>query len=243
VGAGDRVVGRSRYCDWPPEAARLPVVGGFADVDYEAVLELAPDLVVGAPGPAADRLAGQLAPRGVATWFPPNDSLAAIDAMLLGMGERTGHAADASRVVDELHGREREVERAVAAEPSPRVLFLVAVAPVPVAAGSGSFADELLARARAVNAVAGGRAWQKMELERIVELDPDVVVDASVGAGDAAVSSVTPQSGGWRDVRAVREGRVVPLGDSRVLRPGPRVAEGLAVLARALHPGAAVPVR
>src|SRR4051794_8829475 len=51
VGAGDRVVGRSRYCDYPPEAAHIPAVGGYVDVSFEAVLALHPDLVVGARGP------------------------------------------------------------------------------------------------------------------------------------------------------------------------------------------------
>jgi iron complex transport system substrate-binding protein len=76
--------------------------------------------------------------------------------------------------------------------------------------------------------------------ERAVELDPDVIVDAS-GAetgGGAHITSATP---GWSGVRAVREGRVVPLHDERILRPGPRIAEGLAVLAHALHPEAAIP--
>src|SRR5262249_46420541 len=67
IGAGDRVVGRSRFCDWPAEASKLPIVGGFVDADMESILQLQPDLVVGAPGPSAQRLAARLGSHGVAT--------------------------------------------------------------------------------------------------------------------------------------------------------------------------------
>jgi iron complex transport system substrate-binding protein len=246
VGAGDRVVGRSRFCDWPPAATRLPVVGGVIDADVEAIVQLSPDLLVGGPGPAATTLAGKLVPFGIATWFPNIDSLGAIDAMILGMGERTGHADDARRVVDGpdgLHARLASVERAVAGETAPRVLFVVDVAPV-VATGPNDFIDDLIRRARAVNVLDAGASWQTLGFERIVELDPDVVVDASNANGefaDARLERIRSDVPGWTDVRAVREGRVIPIADPRVLRPGPRVAEGLAVLARALHPRALVP--
>jgi iron complex transport system substrate-binding protein len=244
VGAGDRVVGRSRFCDWPPEAAKVPIVGGFVDVDVEAILQLRPDLVVGAPGPPTPRLAEQLAVRGVGTWWPGVESLVAIKEMILGLGERTAHAAEARRIASEVTSRVALVERSLAGEPAPRVLVVLDVGPV-VAAGPGSFVDELLRRARAANVLLAGHAWQALGFEQIVEIDPDLIVDLSGGNGpasDAGEPRITGQAAGWSGVRAVREGHVVATADPRVLRPGPRVAEGLAVLARALHPGAAVPV-
>jgi iron complex transport system substrate-binding protein len=237
VGAGDRVVGRSRYCDWPPEATALPSVGGL-EPDLEAVLLLRPDLVVGPLEASSSRLSEQLSARGIATWFPLTESLASIDALLLGLGERTGHPGDARRVVAGLAERERAVEQAAAAQPRVRVLMVVDVAPV-IAAGPGSFVNELLARAGAANAVAGGPAWPTLGFEQVLEMDPDVILDASVGQG--AATQITPQAHGWGSLRAVREGRVVPMHDPRVLRPGPRIAEGLAALARMVHPGAAIP--
>jgi iron complex transport system substrate-binding protein len=239
IGDADRVVGRSRYCDWPPEAAKLPVVGGYVDVDLEAVLELAPDLVVGASGPSSARLEERLGARGIATWFPETDSLAAIDAMIIGLGRRTNRLLDATRVVEGLDAHVHAVERSVADEPAPRVLLVLDVSPV-VAAGPKSFLDELIARARASNVISVGNAWQTVGLERVAELGPDIVVDASA-AHTAGVSRITPHASGWESVEAVREGRVVALSDERALRPGPRVDEGLAVLAQALHPRASVP--
>ena len=87
VGAGASMVGRSRYCDFPPEALRLPQVGGYVDPSFEAILALRPDLVIGARGPSGSALAEKLEARGIATYFPPTESFGAIDVMILGLGD------------------------------------------------------------------------------------------------------------------------------------------------------------
>jgi iron complex transport system substrate-binding protein len=239
IGAGDRVVARSRYCDWPPEATRLPTVGDI-EPDVEAILQLDPDLVVGPSGQWSSRLAATMQSHGIATWFPDEiQSLAGVDTLILGLGQRTDHGAQARALTGELDARENAIEKAAATVPPPRVLVVAGLAPV-VVAGPKSFADDLVRHAGAVNAVTDGGAWPALGFERVVELDPDVVIDASV-AETGGVSRITAQAVGWSGVRAVREGRVVPMSDERVLRPGPRIAEGLAVLARALHPNAPIP--
>jgi iron complex transport system substrate-binding protein len=240
VGAGDRVVGRSRFCDWPPEATKLPTVGGVIDADFEAIVQLAPDLVIGNPGPASTRLAEKLAPFGIATWFPDIDSLASIDAMIVAVGERTGHAAEGRQVASNVDARTTAVEKSVAGEPAPRVLMVLDVDPV-VATGPKDFVDELLRRAGGTNVLAVGASWQTLDFEQIAALDPDVILDASSMTGGTGATRIHPDSPGWSHVRAAREGHVVGVNDPRVLRPGPRTAEGLATLARALHPHAPVP--
>jgi iron complex transport system substrate-binding protein len=240
VGAGARVVGRSRFCDWPPEATKLPAVGGVIDADLEAIVQLAPDLVIGSPGPASSRLAEKLTPFGIPTWFPDIDSLASIDAMIAGVGERTGHASEARQVVATVDAHTTAVERSVASEATPRVLMVLDVNPV-VATGPKDFIDDLLQRAGGVNVLAVGASWQTLDFEQISALDPDLILDASTIAAGGGPSRIHPDSPGWAHVRAAREGHVVTVEDPRVLRPGPRVAEGLASLARALHPHAPVP--
>jgi iron complex transport system substrate-binding protein len=237
IGAGDRVVGRSRFCDFPPEARALPVVGDV-EPDLEAILELRPDLVVGLGGLISMQLEGKLNTRGISAWFPDSRSLAAIDELLLGLGERAGHAEDAQRLTSALDARERAIEQAVAGEPHPSVLMVVSLAPV-IAAGRESFAGELIRKAGGEDVIAEGGAWPTVGFERIAGLDPDVIVDATeVGA---PATRITPQSPGWSGLRAVRQGHVVPIPDERVLRAGPRIADGLAVLARLLHPAATIP--
>src|SRR5262249_32694017 len=155
------------------------------------------------------RFAEQLEARGVPTYFPETESLEQIDAMLLGVGSRTAHFADARTLVDALHARAAALARALEGRAKKRAILLFGRSPL-VAAGRGSFADELLARAGAENVVTTGGAYPHVGIERVIEWDPDVVLDAS-GAGGA----INKDAPGWRSVRAVREGRVVDVNDAR----------------------------
>jgi iron complex transport system substrate-binding protein len=239
IGAGDRVVGRSRYCDWPPEVLKLPQIGGFVDPSYEAILALRPDLVTGARGPAGAAMSERLDARGIATFFPQTETFAQIDAMILGLGERTSRVAEARATVEKLDAHVAAIEKAVAARPRVRVLLVFGLEPISVA-GPSSFADEMIRRAGGTNVVTEGGGYPTIGVERVMTLDPDVVVNAAIAEahGKERIGKDTP---GWARVRAVQESRVAPVTDESVLRPGPRVADGLATLARALHPDIAIP--
>lgn len=239
IGAGEQVVGRSRYCDWPAEALKLPQIGGYVDPSFEAILALRPDLVTGARGPAGAALSERLEARGIATFLPRTESFAEIDAMILGIGERTGKSSEAKAKVDALHARIDGIEKAVGSRPRARVLLVFGLEPLSVA-GPSSFADEMIRRAGGTNAVTVGGGYPTLGIERVMTLDPDVIVNAAIAEahGKKRLSSETP---GWARVRAVRDNRVVPVSDESVLRPGPRVGDGLATLAKAIHPDVAIP--
>jgi len=239
IGAKSAVVGRSRYCDYPPEALALPQVGGYADPNFEAILALKPDLVVGGRGPAGPQLLDRLRAFGTDGYFPETESFAQIDEMLLGLGARTGHAREAEDVVAKMRAREAGVERALAGRPRPRVLLVFGLEPV-VVAGPRSFPNEMLARAGAENAVREGGAYPMVGMEQILALDPDVVVNAAIAEAHGA-QRIDGNAAGWRELRAVKGGHVVALEDESLLRPGPRIAEALALLARSLHPEDKIP--
>lgn len=232
IGARDALVGRSRYCDFPPDVKALPEVGGYVDPNLEAILALRPTLVVGARGPSGTRTTDDLAAHGIATYFPPTESFEAIDAMIAGLGARLDRAKQAEAVVVSMHAREEELERRYASATRPRVLLVFGVTPA-VVAGPKTFADEMLSRAHAENAVTAGSGYPTFGMEHVLALDPDVVVDAAWG--ERGQDALRPDAPGWGKLRAIREGRVVHLTDESVLRPGPRVPDGLAALARAIH--------
>ena len=243
IGAGALVVGRSRYCDYPPEAARLPVVGGFADPNLEAILALAPTLVIGARGPAGPAIEQALNAHGIATFFPETESIAQIDLMLTELGARLHHEAGATAAVGAIEADRKRVAAAIAGRPPARAVFLFDVSPI-YAAGPGSFPGELLREAGAINLVDKGGAYPTLDLERLLALDPDVILDgANDGHDGAGASRIAPprSAPGWRDLRAVREGRVRSVNASTVLRPGPRIGQGLVAMARALHGDAILP--
>ena len=237
MGAGERVVGRSRYCDYPPEARHVPVVGGYVDPNLEAILALAPDLIVGARGPAGAGVVRPFEERGIATFFPPTESLAQIKAMIVELARRLGLEGEGRRLVEEIDARESKVAAAVSGAAKPRVLLLFGASPI-VVAGPGSFADEMIRLAGGQNAITEGTAYPSIGVERLLALDPDIVLHAATMDSSAADLDRAP---GFRDLRAVREGNFRVLEDDVVLRPGPRIGDGLVVMARAIHPHRAIP--
>jgi iron complex transport system substrate-binding protein len=239
MGAGGAMVGRSRYCDYPKEALALPQVGGYVDPNQEAILALEPTLVTGARGPSGSTLVDSLAARGIATFFPITESFAEIDAMILGLGARTAHDEGARALVDRMHARIAAIEAATAGKPRVKALLVFGLEPV-VVAGPGTFADEMLTRAGAVNVVREGKGYPTLGVETVLALDPDVVLNAAIAEAHGA-ERIGKETPGWRELRAVKAGRVVALTDEAVLRPGPRIGDGLAQLARAVHPEANVP--
>jgi iron complex transport system substrate-binding protein len=234
IGAGDLLVGRSRYCDYPKEAERLPVVGGFADPNVEAIVALSPTLVIGAHGPAGPALEQALRAHGIDTFFPETESLDGITSMIRELGRRVGHEPEASRVASGIESARREVAAAVSGKPRVRVAFLFDISPI-VAAGPGSFPDELLRLAGAENVIQRGGAYPTIALEHLLALDPDVLLD---GASDMRSTKTLRErvenAPGWRELRAVQNGQIRVVG-SDVLRPGPRIGDGLFAVARAIH--------
>jgi len=239
LGAGASLVGRSRYCDHPPEAARLPVVGGYADPSIEAILALSPTLVVSARGPAGPALEQALRAHGAATYFPETESFAQIEEMLTELGRQLGAEAGAAGSVARLRAQRRAVEEAVRSRPRVRVALLFDTAPV-VAAGPGSFPDELIRISGGENAVTRGGAYPSVPVEHLLALDPDLLIDGAAEAHEGAPSAASRlaalrEAPGWRELRAMREGRVRLLASAAALRPGPRIGEGLIALALTIH--------
>lgn len=236
IDAGALVVGRSKYCDYPKDVEKLPAVGGFADPNVEAILALAPTLVVGAHGPAGPALEEKLKAHGVATFFPETESFAQIESMLKELGDRLDRAAAARASIDRIESARARVKGVVASRPRVKVALLFDVNPI-VAAGPGGFPDELLREAGGDNVVTSGGAYPTVSLEHLLKHQPDVLLDgASDGeAGGASRVLALKDAQGYRDLEALKHGRVKLVSTGSVLRPGPRIGEGLVAIARALH--------
>jgi iron complex transport system substrate-binding protein len=246
VGAGPRVVADTRFCDYPPAARALPKVGGFLDVSYEAVLAARPDLVVGARNAANRDVVDRLAAAGVPTEFPPAETVAETLSAVRAIGARTGDAGRAEAVAVEMERALARLSGLLAGAPPVRVLVLYGHRPL-VVAGGGTFADELLRRARAVN-LAGGSAvrYPTWPPEAVAEQHPGVIVDVSMAgtegldAGDPSAAGARGEAGGaggeLAALFALRDTRLVRLDAVEVMRPGPRLARALVLVAHAVHP-------
>jgi iron complex transport system substrate-binding protein len=243
LGLGDRVVGVTRYCAYPPEVIGLPKVGGHLDPNFEAIVALEPDLVVLIPsGEASGKRLESLAVPVLQVDQHDVQSLLASISMLAeacGVGDRGG------RLRAEMERRLKATSNAVEGAGRPRAVVVVGhdisggVVRSVWAAGPDTFYDGVLEIAGGVNAVAGAVVrYPELSREGLAVLDPDVVLDVVAGVEErgAEIDDIYAGWGGLVELRAVREGRVQVLEGDLMVVPGPRLPEMVREIARALHP-------
>lgn len=237
LGAGAQVVGVSRFDDYPPEATRLPRVGGMVDPSFEAIATLRPDAVIGIQGPVNRAVLDRLADLGVRAVFPRVESVAEVHDAIDVMAALLGRQDNARALHERIRERTAAVQRAVRGRARPKVLAVFGQRPV-VVAGEGSWFSELIELAGGTNAAHGTNRYPMYSLEQVMATAPDVVLDMTTmeGHGDLATAWA-----GYAAIPAVRNRRVVRLNDPAVLRPGPRLGDALVVIARAVHPGLRIP--
>jgi iron complex transport system substrate-binding protein len=236
LGLGDKVVGVSTYCDYPPAAEKIDRVGTFLQPNVERILAKRPDLVIAVPSPGNRGSVERLRDLGVTVLIVDPERIAQILDSIRRIADAAGVPEAGAALVARIEADLAAVEAKLRDAPRPRTLMLVGRTPF-VAAGPPTYQGELLERAHATNLVTGDDAWPRLSLEFIVGQKPEVIIDASMGSEAAPNRSAALAF--WKDfptIPAVRDGRVVGQGASELLRPGPRVAETLATVARFIHP-------
>jgi ABC-type hemin transport system substrate-binding protein len=233
LGLGSRVVGVSSFCDFPLEATRRPRVGALSSLSLEAIVALRPDALVGAPGVPPSILA-RLADLGVRVLIEPVESIRAARALAITLANLCGESLAGTRWAARFDQAVAEASARGPLSPMPRVLAVVDQRPI-VCAGPGSYVDELLRAAGAVNALASGPAWPQLSLEAVLRAAPDVVLDL---CGPVAQEPLARAWSAHSAIPAVRDRRVFAVPDPLVTRPGPRAPRAIALVADALRSAA-----
>ena len=225
LGAGDRVIGVTSFCDYPAEAKKKQKVGGMSNPSLEAVVSLKPDLVVlttdGNPREVDDRLRGM----GLATYVWRARTLSELPggirslAAVLGIGKRGDEAAS---------DIERSMERFAANAPRSakrKVLYIVWPEPLLVA-GPGTAIDDSIGLLGHQNAASQARtAYPRYSIEELIREAPEVLfIGKGSGMDMQAVSQGILKK--LATVPAVRNNKVCYVSDS-LYRRGPRVIMGI----------------
>jgi cobalamin transport system substrate-binding protein len=226
LGAVSTLVGVSSF-DEAKEVAGLPRVGGFVNPSIERVVALEPDLVLVQPGPGNQRSVETMAEMGVPVLLLPLHTVADTREALRAVGKVLGTEKEAEALVQRIDSTRARIREAAKGRKVPRVLFVYGFEPL-VVAGPGSFADELLRDAGAINVAAdASSAYAVLSLERAVVARPEVVVDAAdVDVGKDKVAALPMLS----------RARWVELPSMALLQPGPSMGRGLEELFELLYP-------
>jgi iron complex transport system substrate-binding protein len=236
LGAGDRLVGRTEWDDYPPEAADLTPVAAFTGVIMEQVVVLEPDLVLAAgnfftPPDDIARMR-ELGYRVVVVYAPDVPSVLA-DIELI--GNSIGETEAAEAMTAEMAAQLEAISLAAAEMGStPRTFYEIGSEPEIYAPAPDSFVADMVVLAGGDPVTTSDPAVFAIPLEELLVADPEVIVvgDANYGVCPRDVAARP----GWSGMTAVVNADVRPVDDVPVTRPGPRLPQGLASLARAIHP-------
>jgi iron complex transport system substrate-binding protein len=239
LGAGDKVVGRDEFSDYPEGAKAIESVGGsMGEYSLEAIVALKPDLVL-ASELNSPELVSSLEKLGLTVYYLSNPkSFEDLYTNLEIVATLTGR--DATKLTDSLKARVTAVDEKIAPlSYRPTVFYEIdATDPSkPYTAGVGTFIHLIINRAGGANftELAGiTDPYPQVSLEQLVVMPPDFIIlgDSMWGTTPEVVAGRP----GWDVLTAVMEGRVFPFDDNLVSRPGPRLVDGLEALAKLLHP-------
>ncbi len=240
VGAGDRLVGNTTFCDYPEAAKNVAKVGDTLQPSIERILALRPQLVLVSTASQLEAFTKQLNEQQIAVYVTDPHDLEGIFRSIQAVGDLLNQSAVAVETVRELRARAERVERAVAGLPRASVFFQLSGQPL-YTAGKGSFVTNLIERAGGQSVTADvNEAWPRISDEAALASRPEAVIVLSGSTmGDAAgAASNIKVAAALRKSPAVQNGRVYLINGDLLTRPGPRLVEGLEQIARALHPEA-----
>jgi iron complex transport system substrate-binding protein len=233
LGFGKRLVGVTDYCDYPAEARKLPRIGGFMSPSLESIVAKRPDLVVGVSSATDPVKAREMERLGLKVTLISLASVNDILNSIKTVARMLGSPEAGERLVHKITLQFDEVKRRVAPAPRRSTLLAVGLRPL-VVVGGKNFIDELITRAGGEN-IAGKAAqpWLNLPDEYVVAKAPQVIIEAGMGSER---SESAKHWGDLKSIPAVKEGRVYAYPSDKILRPGPRIGEGLEEIARLVHP-------
>ena len=237
LGAQERLVGVTDYCDYPSEALTKPKVGGVINPNLEQVVALKPDLVLATKSINRRETVAALERLPISVYATDPRTVDGTFASIARLAEVIGAREQGETLVGGLRARLAELKRRLGARPPRRVLFVVWQEPL-ISIGRNTFLADALRRAGAESVVDTTQDWPRVSLEEVVRLQPEYLIFASshAEAAERDLEALSEQPG-WRELEAVRQRRLIVLSDA-VNRPGPRLIDAIEQLASQLHPNA-----
>ena len=224
LGLGDKVVGTTTYCNYPPAANNTTKVGGFGTPSMETIVSLKPDIVFSS-SLNNETVTKALESYGIPTVvIEPKDLSGILDNLSL-IGKTTGTTGNSSALVANLTQRLNK-SNATNNATQTRVLYLVWWEP-PTSAGADTFEGDIIARAGATNIakLANVSGYGTMSKESVVALNPLVIIANS--AMNSTVIEQIKSDPALATVDAIKNGKVFILNSDVISRPGPRAFDAM----------------
>lgn len=231
VGAGDKLVGVTTYCNYPPETVAIEKIGDTQTPNIEKIMSLRPQVVFVSTASQLEAFSRTLDEQGIAVYVTNPKTLDEVFANLKQLGEMFGKGESTEKVVTTLNGRADDVRHRTNYGPEkPRVFVQISKEPL-FTIGKESFLTELVEQAGGVSVTKDvPTAYPMLSKETAAALDPEVIL-LSDSEDNRDPSSV------FKDSTAVKAGRVYRINADIISRPGPRLVDALEEIASRLRGG------
>lgn len=231
LGAGDTLVGRGEYCNYPEEALNAPAVKSGAELNVEEVLALQPDLVIMDTMAQTTEQVAALENAGLKVIITKEDGIAGVYEAIALIGKAVGKDAEADKLVADMKAAFDEI--AAKAENTGKTVYFE-ISPLQWGlwtAGKGTFMDEIANLCGLTNVFADVDGWASVSEEQVLQRNPDYIVTTSAyyGEGPTPVEEIKGRAG-WDKVTAVVENHVFNADNDAITRPGPRLVEAAQAL-------------
>ena len=224
--SGVLLVGRTDYDDYPPEALSVPSVGGPQTLSIESIVSKDPDLIIGTT--LADKtVVESLKSLGYDVEIFDLQTIDDVYSNIESLGESLGLEESTGAVVNDMRSRQTAIEEAPKETPAPKTWYVVAVDPL-YAAGNNTMQGEMIEEAGGVNVFSDMDGYFVASYEAVIDREPEVII-VPTGHGSTGVNFTQqilsiPE---FKNLPAVKNGRVYTVDDDLVSIPGPRIIDGL----------------
>lgn len=243
IGAGDTLVGRGEYCDYPSAVADVPVVQSGADTNIEQIIALGPQVVIMSTMAQTDEQIASLEASGIKVVVSDAKDIAGVYTAIKLIGTITGMNDEAVAVIDNMKATFADISLKATGNGEKTIYFEVSPLEYGLwTAGTGTFMDELADMLGLTNVFADVDNWGEISQEQVIERDPDFIVTNTMyfGEGPTPVEEIMGRDG-WQDMKAIKNGAVLNADTNEITRPGPRLADAIKILFAFVYEGSLNP--
>jgi len=232
IGAGDTLVGRGKYCDYPAEVLEVPAVESGASTNMEEIIALDPDVLLMSDMAQTEEQIAQLEAAGIQVVVSEATNIEGVYTAVEMIGALMGKEENAAQVIDDMKTTFADIQAKATGDGSKSVYFEVSPLQYGLwTAGTNTFMDEIAALMGLSNCFPDVNDWGEISEEQVLERNPDYIVTITMyfGEGPTPEEEILSRAG-WENVTAVKNEAILNLQNNELSRPAPRLADGAQML-------------
>jgi len=233
LGAGDKVVGVTSYCDYPEEVKKIQQVGTFDGPNMELIKQAKPDVVLA--GYIQEEAVKAMEAMGITVIVTEAESFEAIYTSIGIIGKITGTEAKADEIITGMKDKIAEIQGKNKDKEKPKVFYVVWTDPL-TTAGSKTFINDVIKAAGGINVAEKVEGWAGYSAEQLMQDAPDMLIAALHSTDKGMAKADLEKNQIFNKLECVKAGKVYVMSDDNVIsRPGPRIVQGIEEMQRALY--------